>query len=373
MQKASKMPAINSSPIRYSPAVEKPEKNEGETTDKLIETMRGISEKVADDSGHAERGVHAKSHGVLKGTLTVPADLPPTLRQGLFAKPGQYPVLIRFSTSPGDILDDKVSTPRGMAIKVVGVEGVRMAGSEDDATQDFLMVNGPAFLTPDVKGFLRNVSPLAASTDKAEGAKKAFSAVLRGTEKAVEALGGESSKLKSMGGHPETNLLGETFYSQVPLRFGDYVAKISAAPVSESLLSLKDAPLDLSRNPDGIRAAVIDYFTQQAAEWELRAQLCHDVNEMPIEDASVVWPEDLSPYLAVARIRVEPQQAWSAARVAAVNDTMSFSPWHGLEAHRPLGSIMRARKAVYDIVSKFRASRNGRTLAEPKTLSDLPD
>jgi len=48
---------------------------------------------------------------------------------------------MRFSTLPGDVLDDSVSTPRGLAMKVIGVEGERLEGSEGDVTQDFVLIN----------------------------------------------------------------------------------------------------------------------------------------------------------------------------------------------------------------------------------------
>ncbi len=67
--------------------------------------------------------------------------LPPVLAQGLFARAGTYPLVNRISTTPGDILDDNVSTPRAMAIKVVGVEGERLPGSESATTQDFILIN----------------------------------------------------------------------------------------------------------------------------------------------------------------------------------------------------------------------------------------
>ena len=111
------------SPVRFGPAVERPEPDEAETIQGLISTMRYINEKTLTDGGHAIRSVHAKSHGILQGYLEVDAGLPAELAQGLFAKPRSYPVVIRISTIPGDILDDSVSTPRGMAIKVIGVEG----------------------------------------------------------------------------------------------------------------------------------------------------------------------------------------------------------------------------------------------------------
>jgi hypothetical protein len=72
------------------------------------------------------RSVHVKSHGVLYGTITVESDLPAVLAPGLFSTDGSYPVVIRFSTLPGD----SISTPRGLAVEIVGVEGDRLHGSE---------------------------------------------------------------------------------------------------------------------------------------------------------------------------------------------------------------------------------------------------
>jgi hypothetical protein len=358
-------------PLPYAPAYEVPEDDETTTTFDLKDAMHGISVKTYEDSGHAIRSVHAKTHGLLVGELTVLEGLPPAYAQGLFAQPGSYPAALRLSTTPGDILDDNVSTPRGMGLKVVGVSGPRVAGSEGDATQDFVLVNGPVFNTPTAKKFLGNVKLLAATTDKAPNAKRAFSAVLRGVEKAIEAVGGESATLKAMGGHPETNPLGETYFSQVPILFGEYMAKVSVAPVAPALTALKDAPVDLKDKPDGLREAVVDFFATQGGEWELRVQLCTDLDKMPIEDASVEWPEDLSPYVTVARLRVAPQQAWSEDRARKIDEGMQFNPWHALAAHRPLGSIMRVRRDVYAMSKRFRAERNGVAIAEPRDLDTI--
>ncbi|MDP5009157.1 MAG: catalase family protein, partial [Glaciimonas sp.] len=299
--------------------------------------------------------------------------LPPMLAQGIFAKPGQWPVVMRFSTVPGDILDDSVSTPRGLAIKVIGVEGPRLASSLDAVTQDFVCVNGgTAFGSPGAKKFSSSLKLLASTTDKAPALKKALSAVLRGTEKVIEAVGGKSGTIIAMGGHPETHILGDTFFSKVPILFGPYMAKISIVPVSTELMKLTDAPLDLNGKPDGLRDAVIAFFSENSAEWEVRVQLCTDLASMPIEDASVAWPEALSPYVAVARIMATPQAAWNQALSSAIDDGMSFNPWHGVAAHRPIGSIMRIRKAAYEMSSKFRAERNGKPMIEPINLDDFP-
>jgi hypothetical protein len=358
-------------PIRYSPSVEKREVDEFETNHKLVSVLRGISEITYKDSGHALRSVHAKGHGLLNAELEVADGLPQVLAQGLFARAGRYPVVMRFSTISGDILDDSISVPRGLAIKVVNVEGDRLPGSENDATQDFLLVNGPAFAAPTAKAFLGSLELLAKTTDKAEGLKKAFSATLRGLETVIEVAGGESGTLKALGGHPETNILGETFYSQAPIRYGDYIAKVSVEPISPELTALTQAPLNVNGKPNGLRDAVKEFFRKQSGTWELRVQLCTDIKTMPIEDSSIPWPEDQSSYVMVGRITARPQDAWSDANVKAIDDGMSFSPWHGIRAHQPLGSIMRVRKAAYEMSAGFRGERNGCPMHEPRVLEAL--
>jgi hypothetical protein len=350
-------------PIPYDPAFEQRSEDEEATERELVEALRRIADTTYEDGHGGLRGVHAKSHGLLQGELHIPA-LPETLAHGLFAQPAALPVRIRLSTSPGDLLDDRVSTPRGFALKVIGAEGERLPGAAG-TTQDFLLVDGPAFLVPDAKKFVANLKLLAATTDRAPLLKQALSAVLRGSEKVVEALGGESGKLKALGGHPLTHLLGETYYSQVPFLYGPWMAKFSVAPVSAELIALKDAALNMSHDPDALRHAVVHHFARHGAEWALRVQLCTDIERMPLEDATVRWSEEESPFVTVARITTPPQAAWSAALSAEYDDGLAFSPWHGLAAHRPLGSINRARRLAYAGSAQTRSPRGRCPVHEP--------
>lgn len=357
-------------PLRFTPSMETAEENEAETNAGLIEQLGRISQITFEHSGHAIRSVHAKSHGVLRGELTVRDGLPPELAQGMFAKPGRYAVAMRFSTLPGDILDDSVSTPRGLAVKVIGVEGARLPGSEGDVTQDFVLVNGPAFSSPTAAKFLGNLKMLAATTDKAEGLKKVVSAVARGTGSVIEAFGGKSPTITTMGGQPETHILGETFYSQVPILYGDYIAKVAVRPIFDLSL-LTDVPVDANGHPNVLREAVSDYFGTKGGEWEFQVQLCTSLETMPIEDASIVWPEEESPYVPVARLVVEPQPSWDPVSVAAIDEGLAFSPWHGLADHRPLGSVMRARNSTYTSSAEFRGKHNGCPMHEPRPEANL--
>ena len=358
-------------PVRYQFSMETIGEHEAKTIQGMVETMDRIQTIVAEDIRHAKRGVHAKAHGLLIGEFEVLPDLPLVLAQGLFATPRTYPAVLRLSTIPGDVLDDAVSVPRGAALKIVGVNGPRVPGSEQDVTQDFLFVNGKAFgaATPDA--FLRTLKLLAVTTDRAPGLKKVLSSVVRGLEKIVEDVGGQSPTLLTLGGYPEINILGDEFYSQGPILYGDYIAKLALKPFSDNLRALTRQPLNLSGHPDGIRQAVIKFFHTNSAVWDIQVQLCTNLETMPIEDASATWPETESPYLSVARLHMPAQGAWRADRIELVDERMSFSAWHALAAHRPLGGIMRVRQAVYAAAARFRIGYNHRTPVEPRSAADL--
>jgi len=352
-------------PLAFAPSVEHVDDGEAEAIADIEASLKKIADITYRDEGRGLRSVHAKSHALVHGELHVMADLPPLLAQGLFAEAGSYPVVLRVSTSPGDLLDDKVSTPRGIAIKVFNVPGERLPGSEGAATQDFLMVNAPAFNKPNAQKFAGALKLLASTTDKAEGAKKVLSALLRGTEKLLEAMGTESGTLKAMGGEPIHHPLGETYFSAVPFRFGDYIAKFSLAPVSTELEALRGKAVDLNGNPDGLRMAVEDFFIGNSGVWELRVQLCRDLETMPVEDASIEWPQEHSPYLPVARLTIEAHAPMANEERQREEDFLFFSPWHGLAAHQPLGSVNRARRSAYDLSGRARANRNGVPFDEP--------
>lgn len=358
-------------PLLYHPSMERVEPEEERAIASLVETMRHINETTFAEYHHAVRATHAKSHGLLVGTLRVAKGLPFHLAHGLFAQAESYPVVMRLSTQPGDLLDDNVSSTRGLALKVIGVKGKRLPGSEGQVTQDFVMQDAPVFQSPDAGSFVRRFKLLGATANTGQEWKKAFSLLMRGVESLVERAGGFSQTLRSLGGHPITHILGETYYTQAPLLYGPFIAKLSMVPASGSLERLIGRPLDLTGKPDGLREAVVDFFRTRGGVWELRAQLCTNLERMPIENASVRWPEELSPYVPVARVTVPPQEAWSEERSKAIDDGMSFNPWHGLAAHRPLGSIMRARKVVYEASARFREEHNQRAIREPQSIEEI--
>ena len=358
--------------VRFPPDVEGRAEDEADTIRGLSEQVRLIQETTAKDYGTAVRGIHAKGHAIVKGRLEVSPGIRPELAQGLFAKPGSYDALLRFSTLPGDILDDSVSVPRGLAIKLFGVSGDRLPGSENDTTQDFILVNGPAFASPTPKAFLANLKMLAKTTDVGEGLKKGLSATMQTLDAALETVGIQSPTVQTMGGAPNTHPLGETYYTQVPLRHGDYIAKLSVAPVSPNLTELAGSKVDTSGRPDALREVMAQVLIEQDSVWELRVQLCTDLETMPVEDSSVVWDEKQSPYVAVGRITVPAQAGWERGLSEQQEQSVAYSPWHGLAAHQPIGGVNRARKPTYEKSVQFRGERNGCPVHELRSLAELP-
>ncbi len=191
------------------------------------------------------------------------------------------------------------------------------------------MANAPAFTAPDDAAFLKSLKLLAATTDTPQVFKKAFSAVLRGVETVLGERGHQEPDPDLLGGHPETHILGETFFSQVPVRWGDYVAKVAVAPVSPELTALTGAALNVNGKPDGLREAVRAFFAEHEGVWELRAQLRTGEDSMPVEDASVPWRRRRAP---TSRWRGSPCRAripGARTRCGRIDDGLAFNPWHG--------------------------------------------
>ncbi len=357
--------------VPYSDSLERPKPDEEKTFDELAATMGRLSALMFDRYRHATRSVHAKSHGLLRADLTVHPNLPPELAQGLFARPATVPAIVRFSTNPGDVLADSVSTPRGMAVKFVGVNGPMVPENVGQVTQDFVFVNAKTFLAPDAEHFMKSQKIIEANANDPEIFKKAVSGVAAGTNAVLGLVGLHSATLEQLGA-PHTHPLGETFGSTAAVRYGDYVAKIAIAPKSANLLALKDKHVGVAFHYSALRDAIAEFFKTERAEWEVQVQLCADTEKMPIEDPSVEWPEDLSPYRPVATLVAQPQDSYSPERRVYCDEVLHFNPWHALAAHRPMGNIMRARRKAYALSSDYRHRMNGHAKGEPTSIDELP-
>ena len=357
--------------LPYRNDIETPEEGEQESIDGIIKGMTQESETVEKRQGHAVRASHAKSTACVIGELVVPANLPPELAQGLFAKAGTYEIAVRFAQGPGENLGDRVSTHRGMAIKVFGVEGEKLPG-HDAPTQDFVFASGTTFPAGTAAGFLSQAKKIGLTTPMSEGVKSAASSIARNINKVLNAVTGGPSPTLDFYGHPFSHPLDDYYFSQCPIRYGDHVAKLGAFPVAAEQLALDDWQLDPHQDEDGFRHAAIAYFDAHDAVFELRAQLWANAETQPIEDTSVEWPAQDSEYRTIATIRLPRQVAYGPERVRYFDEVMTFRPAHSLAVHRPLGGVMRARMQVYRALSDFRHRENGVAAANTASIDEIP-
>src|SRR3954447_7863925 len=370
-------PVTTSHPyVRYRVGLERPSPDEEELVRQIIGAMESASRQVAAKHRHGLRDAHAKSHGILAGELRIEPDLPEHLAQGLFAAPRSYPVIVRFSTSPGDLRSDRVPALRGMAIKVIGVDGLRPIDN-GATTQDFLLVNQPTlpFGTVGEYAKLQKLQKLQKMLEREPRQSDLYQRVVRLAARVaaqvLTRLGTRSRRLSRVWPRRTTRSSGRPSTRWPPFATATTSPR-SRPPPDPRTCERSWAGRWTGAGNSALHDLVTDFFRRHSAEYELRAQLCVDVDRMPIEDASVLWPEELSPHQRVAVLHLPAQDPYSDARRRYADDVLSFSPWNTLEAHRPLGSIMRSRRVAYPRSSGFRHTVNGVQEREPSSIDELP-
>ncbi|MER5217667.1 DUF3418 domain-containing protein, partial [Streptomyces sp. NPDC002838] len=306
--------------VRYRSGLEQHFPDEEELIRQVVAAMGKANQQVADKHRHGLRDAHAKSHGVLAGELRVRSGLPAHLAQGLFAEPATYPVIVRFSSVPGDLRSDQVPVQRGMAIKVIGAPGAR-ALDDGNTTQDFLLVNHPTLPFGNIAEYAKVQDLLEKQPSQSDQQLQLAGAAARVAAKALTRVG------RPLPPAVET------------LAAANHAAKISAAPRSANVRALTGSQVDKKAGESALRDLVADFFAHDSAEYDIRAQLCTDIERMPVEDASVLWPEELSPHETVAVLRLPAQDAYSDARRRYADDVLSFSDFrhrfNGIEPQEP--------------------------------------
>ena len=61
-----------------------------------------------------------------------------------------------------------------------------------------------------------------------------------------------------------------------------------------------------------------------------------------------------------------PRQTFDTTARMSFGENLSYTPWHCLPEHRPLGGINRARRVVYEAISKVRHKSNNEPRREPE-------
>ena len=312
----------------------------------LIERMRGLAAKRDQSAAMHKRDVHLKMHGLVRAEFTVPHDLPPDLRVGLFARPGTYKAWVRYSNAASYSEKDIARDIRGMAIKVMGVTGRKVL--EDQAyaeTHDFLVVsafNFPARDAAQIDALVANV------VQGSLWVKLRF---------VLTHLGAAWVLFTTMIKH--ANVLQIRYCSVLPYRFGSQVVKYVATPRMKQRDALPSRP-----SPDFLRERLVEDLDQGDAVFDFAVQFQRDEACMPLDDPFRIWSLSLSPPRKVATLRIL-QQRFDDEAVRTYGENLSFTPWHCLPEHTPLGALGRARKLVYDAISAYRHEANQVVRREP--------
>jgi hypothetical protein len=295
----------------------------------------------------AERAGNTKTYGVVHADFRVLEDIPSAYRHGVFIQPKSFPCWIRFGgpgpLSPPDVEDSGILS---IGIKLMGVPREKLLADEK-WTQDFLGISSPTFTTPNIIENVKLQRQIYARTP-------VFYFLNPFDSHYLDML------MQGIYARMNTSPLEVRYWSCVPFLMGEGQAmKFSVRPSWNRKTKIPWNPPD-----DWLRQSMSKTLSGTEVTLDFGIQLQTDPKRMPIEDASIEWPERLSPFVTVAKITI-PVQEFTSAKQMVFARQLSFNPWHSISEHRPLGNQNRARLLIYSELSRLRQSMNREPHVEP--------
>lgn len=324
----------------------------------IVASARKLVDDVQKDWGPTyRRDAHAKAHGCLTATFTVRDDLPEALRTGVFVPGHQYQAWIRFSNGNAKPQPDYDKDARGMAIKLMGVEGPKLLDSpadKDAQTQDFLMINYPVFFNRDPAEYERFIRYQADDSQFGYffAGRNPFEWRWRELFIGGQLLGRIRNPLYAQYYSMTSYAMGVDAQSGDEPKPYLHAMKYSA----KSCTPPDGRPADVA-DDDYLRRGLVEHLAAADGCFEFMVQLQDPKRDMPVEDPTVRWKESQAPFVPVADIHI-PRQEFDTQSRNKFCENLSFNPWHALEDHRPLGGLNRIRKAVYEEIAVYRHAMN---------------
>ena len=307
--------------------------------------------------GSFQRGGNTKTHGMVRGEITIREDIPEHMRRGIFAKPSTYKAWIRFS-GPGPYITPDIDDVgfMSMSMKLMGIPGSKLLPDEK-FTQDMFGVSPPTFVTQDTKS---NADLQRWSYKNAQ----LFHFVNFAQPHVLDLI------MQSLWIKTQSSPLESQYFSCVPYLLGE--GQAMQYSMKSRLTTKTRVPRLPLRPPDNyLREAMVATLARQDVEFDLLVQVQTDSHRMPIENNGVFWPTSLSPRVPVAVIRI-PQQKFDSPEQFAFTRILSYNPWHCIPEHRPLGNQSRARLRLYKELSTLRQSMNKVEHYEPNGDETFP-
>ena len=372
--------------VRYSPDVEQEEPDFDRTLQQVLDDMKQHmrGSLKTEGIGLVVRNAHAKGYGLARGEFEILSGMPNEYAQGIYAKPGRHEAMVRFSNGTNHVGSDRFLGPiLGIGLKIFEIEGKTLLEDEPDSrTFDYALINHPVFFVNTlahyvfIQSVFANVGLPPPANLTPEERQAALHRVLynfvtgKGTLPPEQWAWEELGAFLQLAQTKPVNLLLSTYWTMGAVRHGDYVAKVRVAPVQSFADRVEQRAIDLTSAEQVFRPALVAELRERPYEFDIQVQLCTDLAQMPVEKTTVRWPESLSPYVTVAKLRL-PQQDIGGEDNFERMDKTSMSPWRVTEEHRPLGNIMRSRKEAYRQSSILRHQANNQERKEPKNLAEV--
>ncbi len=389
---------------------EYPEPDEQQYCDRTVKLVQQQMELLYGNAepNSVKRDTHAKTHGCVRGILeifdfdevAIKSELAQTtaltpeqlakisLKQGLLAQAQQYPVWIRFANGRGSVENDYEPDARSMSVKVMGIAGSRLGESHEQQTQDIITQNANIFFIKTIKdyhGFFAAVmksrmSPLFKLLPSFwflthPQQKSALATVTNRTPQSLLTEYYWSGSASALGLNPDfdpskTTLTPTTYpvvvkYGFIPVASQPPYNQLSSSSRSKSSITQAKTAAKQGTVDNYYREQLITALAQPDAKycWHFGIQL-QTSPEMSIDDVTIPWSEAESPFVTVGRLTVK-QQTINWESQCDFCEDLRFSPWNGLEVHRPVGALNRLRTAVYPVVANYRHQKRGVEYIEP--------
>ncbi|WP_200883885.1 LodA/GoxA family CTQ-dependent oxidase [Archangium violaceum] len=301
----------------------------------------------------AMRPVFLKPHGVARGEFVIRPDLPESLRVGLFAGTA-YPAWVRFSSDTLPTRNDWETTC-GVGIKLFDTPIPKIFGQPDETTFDFILQNIDVFFVDTAREFCEFTQ---ASLDRSN--PNALEEWLKAHPRTQEIL--------DQMQRPVASCLGTAYWSCLPFAFGpERYVKYKLEP-ARKLIPPSVQPAD----PTYLARDLERQLSESEQRFTFMIQLRTHPETMPLDAATVAWPESESPYVPVAEL-ILPKQDITRRGQPEYGENMAWNIWRVTREHEPQGSIAAARKVVYAASAALRRNTNGIPDGEPANPKPLMD
>ena len=312
------------------------------------------SEVPANQEFRILRDAHPKGHQCLQASIEVKDN--ELFSDGLFGEAATYPAVLRVSSSNAEPVSDDINDVRGLAVKI----------DPQGMNHDLVMLSADIFPTDDAKQFTSLVK-VARYTSCVDGISKIFSCISESNLgiRDIPAIASAARLFLGLQANSKNESPFEkTFFGVSSYRYADgTVFKYELSPCTPGSYSLNDNELDTKTGKSNLEDHIKRVLTDET--------VCYKVNlvKLPesldpvdaVETHTKTWDKLANtelPRIEVAEINIGSQEGQSISALEC--DNLQNNPTNLSEGFEGLGSLNRARKEIYRVLSEFRLEANDR-------------